>query len=343
MLTRPFKLLIAKTGITRDAACVAGASIATVVASGNIADGEILVLDKNKTVLTAGATISDSDTIYICQGTGVTYDYVSETPTSVTSNTKVVFSDPIQARGVKSYKGSSYTALAEQVMTITYPAVATTVGREYLLRIVYKDLAEHPGQFTQTIRRVCTSATQATHVTSLVADINAFPGIRVTATDSGGAVFTLTGLAIPECNATVNDIEEYRQVNFDAFVTYVDSTDQEVTLGATKAYTTKPYPGIGTWQQVRDMEKVALGYKGITNKTHFPVIKPDMQTVKSITYDLVVIEHDNSYLSSDNQYVKKTPITTIIALVAAGTQNDLVVNATLNPWMESAGFDAISI
>jgi len=341
MLTRPFKLLIGKN-VSRDAAVVAGADIATVIATGAISDGEIVVLDKNKNVLTAGATKSDTDTIYIAQGTGETFAYTNEAGSTTSANRKVVFSDPIQASGIKSYKGSSYTALAEEVMTITYPAVATTVGREYVLRIVYKDLAEHPGQFTQTIRRICTSATQATHVASLVADINNFPGIRVTAADSGGAVFTLTGKAIPECTTSVNDIEEYRQVNFDAFVTYIDSDDNHQTLGATVALTTPPSTGVGTWELVRDMEKVAQGYKGITNKTHFPVIKPDMQTSAAATYDLIVIEHDNSYLSSDNQYVKKTPITTVLALYVDSNQETDIL-AALNPWMESCGFESVTV
>lgn len=340
-MTRPFKLLIGKS-VSRDAQIVAGEDIATVIASGNIASGEVVVLDKNKNVLAAGSTKSDTDTIYLAQGTGETFSYTNEAGTTTTTNRKVVFSDPIQASGIKSYKGAAYTAKQEQVTTITYPAVATTVGREYILRIVYKDLAEHPGQFTQTIRRVCTSATQATHVASLVADINNFPGIRVTAADSGGAVFTLTGKAIPECTTSVNDIEEYRQVSFEVFVNYINSSDQTVTLGATITKTNAPYPGVGTWELVRDMEKVAQGYKGITNKTHFPVIKPDMQTVVSTNYNLITIEHDNSYLSSDNQVVKKTPITTVLALVDGAAQGTDIL-AALNPWMESCGFEAVYV
>lgn len=341
MLTRPFKLLIGKN-VTRDPQIVGGASMATLIASGNIADGEIVVLDKNKNVLAAGSTQSDTDAIYIAQGTGSTFSYTNEAGTTTATNRKVVFSDAIQASGIKTFKGRSYAAIAEELVTVTYPAVATTVGREYVLRIVYKDLAEHPGQFTQTIRRVCTSATQATHVTSLVADINNFPGIRVIAADSGGAVFTLTGKAIPESTTSVDDIDEYRQVNFEVFVTYIDSDDVHQSLGATIAYTTAASAGSGTWEQVRDLEKVAQGYKGITNKTQFPVIKPSMQTSAAATYDLITIEHDNSYLSSDNQYVKKTPITTILALYVDSAQEASIL-AVLNPWMESCGFDAVTV
>ena len=342
MLTRPFKLLIAKS-LTRDAQVVGGAAIATVIATGNIADGEVVVLDKNKEVLTAGATVSDTDTIYLCQGTGETFAYTNEAGTLTSANRKVVFSDPIQASGIKSYTGRSYAAIAEQVLTLDFTGLVPTLGREYIIRVVYKDLAEHPGQFTQTFRQISSSIVLATFITEFVATIKAFPGRRVFAADAGAVAITLTGLAIPECNTSVNDIEEYRQVNFDAFVSYISATDTHVAVTPlTKTYTTAASAGVGTWQQVRDLEKVAQGYKGITNKTHFPVIKPDMQTSAAATYDLIVIEHDNSYLSSDNQYVKKTPITTILAAVVDSAQM-VPILAALNPWMESAGFDGITV
>jgi len=342
MLTRPFKLLIGKS-VSRDAQIVAGEDIATVIASGNIADGEVVVLDKNKNVLAAGATKSDSDTIYLCQGTGSTFAYTNEEGTTTSTNRKVVFSDPIQASGIKTYKGRSYAALAEQVITLDFTGLTPTSGREYVIRVVYKDLAEHPGQFTQTFRYISTTAVLATWITAFVAAINAFPGRRVVAADSGAVAITLTGLQIPEANTSVDDIEEYRQVNFDAFASYISSTDTHLAVTPlTKTYTTAASSGSGTWQQVRDLEKVAQGYKGITNKTHFPVIKPAMQTSASSTYDLITIEHDNSYLSSDNQVVKKTPITTVLALVVDAGQAVQILGA-LNPWMESCGFEAITI
>jgi hypothetical protein len=342
MLTRPFKLLIGKN-VSRDAQIVAGEDIATVIATGNIADGEVVVLDKNKNVLAAGATKSDTDALYIAQGTGSTFAYTNEAGTTTTANRKVVFSDMIQASGIKSYKGKSYAAIAEQVITLDFTGLVPTVGREYTIRVVFSDLAEHPGQFTETFRYISGTATLATWITAFVAKINSFEGRRVIATENGGVSIILTGLQIPEANTSVNDIEEYRQVSFDAFANYISSTDTHLALTPlTKTYTTAPSAGSGTWQSVRDMEKVALGYKGITNKVNFPVISPAMQTSSSATYDLIVIEHDNSFLSADNQYVKKTPITTILALYVDSAQEANIL-ATLNPWMESCGFEAIAI
>lgn len=342
MLTRPFKLLFAKN-VARDAQVVAGASMSTLIANGAIGDGELVVLDKNKNVLGAGSTIADTDIIYLAQGTGETFSYTNEAGTTTTANRKVVFSDPIQASGIKSYVGRSYAAKAEQVITLDFTGLVPTVGREYIIRIVYKDLSEHPGQFVHDYRYISTTAVLATWITAFVGVINAHAGRRVIAADAGAVSITLTGLAIPEGTTSVNDIDEFRQVNFDAFATYIDSDDLHQAIAPlTKTYTTAASTGVGTWEQVRDMEKVARGYKGLTNKTHFPVIQPDFTTVKSTTYDLIVIEHDNSYKSADNQYVKRTPITTVIASVVDAAQVANIL-AVLNPWMESAGFAAITV
>jgi hypothetical protein len=86
----------------------------------------------------------------------------------------------------------------------------------------------------------------------------------------------------------------------------------------------------------------------VTNEIHFPVKAPVQDTVVDAYYDLIVIEHDKSYLSPDNQYVKQAPLTTVIALATASTginANDQALNILdrLNPWMESLGFDSVTV
>ena len=63
MLKRTDKLLIGKD-ISRDAQVIAGAGLKTISASTGMAEGEIVVLDKFKKVLTAGATIADTDQVF---------------------------------------------------------------------------------------------------------------------------------------------------------------------------------------------------------------------------------------------------------------------------------------
>ncbi len=336
MLQRTNKLLIGKD-ISRDAQVVDGAIITTTVASTGLADGEVVVLDKNFKVLAAGSTIADSDTIYICQGTGETYTYVNETGTSTASNRRLIFSDPIEGRLVRSYKGVSYAAKSEQTDSWVLTALTPVAGTEYLLRIVYKDMNEHPGQFTQTYRVISADATLDNLGAAIAAKVTAHSGARVTCTYTAGTdTLLITGKPIPECTTSVNDLEEFRMVEFESFILYVDSDGNWQEASTTSLTRTAAEYGSGTWEQVRDIEKRALPYRGVTNFTMFPVKQPAMRTVAGATYDIITIEHDKSYVSPDNQYVKQAPITTQIAFVVptTGTQEASVL-AVLNPWMAS--------
>lgn len=351
MLTRVNKVLIGKD-INRDAQVVPGASLKTITLSTGLADGEVVVLDKYKRVLAPGSTFADSDTIYICQATSETFSYTNEEGTSVTGARKVRMSDPINGKYVKSFKARSYSAKAEQASSVTLTGMTPAAGTEYIVRIIYKDVEEYPGQFTQTYRHVATAATAtsvATLCAALVAKINSHKGRRVVATDNTTGI-TITGLPIPECTTSVNDIDEFKQVQFEVKFLYVTSSGNWATMPSTSTAvtTTGPTPGVGTWEQVRDLEKNSLSNIGITNKTQFPVIKPDMTVVKDSCYDLIVIEHDREYLSPGLNNKQRTPLTTVIALATAsdgvntGTQAADIV-AQLNPWFESLGFSSISI
>jgi len=344
MLQRTNHLFIGKD-IARDThLCVDGASIVAFSKTTGIEDGEVLVLDKQKKILAAGATIADTDTIYICQGTSETYSFTDEAGTTVTSVRKVKISDPIEGAKVKKFTGKSYTAKAERTAAFTYTGYTPVAGTEYIIRIIYKDMKEHPGQFTQTYRITATAAQAVsvqTLVEALVPKINAHKGRRVVATEDN-ATITLTGLPKPECTTGLSDLDEFDMVDFDARFLYVDSSGNWQVIPATSTTVTYTGPtfGSGNWEQVRDMEKAALGYEGVTNTIHWPAKVPTMQTVLSAYYDLIVIEHDKSYLSPDNQYVKQAPLTTVIAFatnsngVNTNNQKDLVL-AKLNTWMAS--------
>ena len=340
MLQRTTKLLIGKD-INRDALVVEGASMATIIATGAMSDGEIVVLDKNKNVLAEGATIADSDIIYIAQGTGSTYSYTNEAGTTTATNRKLLFSDPIEGAKVKSYTGKSYAAPVQQVVTWTPGTFAA--GTEYVIRIVYKDMVEHPGQFTHSYRHTGTSATTKTELDLMAPEFNKHAGRRVVFAEND-SVMTITGLAVPEGTTSLAEIDEYKLVNFEVFVYAVTPTTGVHVEFGTVVYTTAGSKGSGYWAEVRDIEKAVQGYTGTSSRTHFPVITPEFRTVVASTYDLIVIESDKSYLSPDNQYIKQAPLTTIIAMVApsSGTQQTNVL-AQLNPWMNSAGFASVAV
>ena len=341
MLKRTDKVLIGKD-ITRDAQVVAGADIVTISASTGLADGEIVVLDSNKNVLAAGATISDSDTIYICQGVSETFDYTNEAGTAVTGARRLEFSDKITGANVRSYKGRAHVVKAEKTASVTLTGMTPVAGTEYLVRIIYKDIKEHPGQFTQTYRLIATAA-QAADIdvfgAAIAAKINAHNGRRVQATyTSGTDVLLLTAREIPESTTALTDIDEFSMVDFTVLYKYVDSDGNWQDWPATDISVTYAGPtyGSGNWEQVRDLEKLAKGHLGNTNKTHFPILEKEWETVVDETYDLVVIEHDNPYLAPNNQGYETARAATVIAIPNTATANQMTdVLAQLNPWMAS--------
>lgn len=341
MFTRPYKIFVGKDD-TRTSGVVDGANMNTIVQ--NIEDLEVVVLDKNMEVMAAGATIADTDTIYICAGTGDLFDYTPESGSAVTDARKVILSDPIEGALVKSYVGNAYTAKSEQTTQFACTGLTVTEGTEYVLKIVYTDLEEHPGQFTHSYRYIAAAGDTATTVgTALVAKVNAHAGRRVNAT--GTVTPILTGRPIKECTSSLTDIDEFKMVEFDAFLNYVDANDNWVEWGATKTTTAAVY-GSGTWELVRDLEKIGQANKGVTNKTHFPVLAPGFATTKDETYDIIVIEHEKSYRSPDNQYGKQAIITTIIAIPNSATVNQMdTILTRLNPWMASTplAFNSISL
>ena len=342
MLKRTDKLLIGKD-ISRDAQVIAGAGLKVISASTGMAEGEIVVLDKFKKVLAAGATIVDTDSIFICQGTGETFSLTNEAGTLTTANRKLIFSDIIEGAQVKKYLGRIYAAKAEQVTVLTFTGVPV-LNTEYIIRCIFKDIPEHPGQFTQTYRYVALAAdvaSLAVFTQSLVDKVNAHSGRRVIATQ-GATTVTLTGLPIPECTSALTDIDKFKMVEFDTLMLRINSAGNWASaidgtgITALTNVATVPVYGSGNWEQIRDAEKLQLGHIGISNKINFPVIQPDMSTVKAATYNQIIIEHDKSYIAPNVQGTEVTSLTTVIAIPveSSGTQLTSVL-AQLNPWFAS--------
>ena len=99
--------------------------------------------------------------------------------------------------------------------------------------------------------------------------------------------------------------------------------------------TTDSKPGKGNPYIVRDREQAALGYKGITYRTTWPVIKPELNVNLSKSYDSIVLEFAKDYQSPDNQYVKSTEIATEIYVdnTAASGSKASDLNTALAAWI----------
>ena len=309
--------------------------------------GEVLVLDKNMNVMTAGKTIADTDKIYIAEILSSTLSYSTASGTALTPY-KVLLSDPIYGDQVMQYRGKAYSAKAEQVYTSSYTTQTITAGDEYVLRIVYKDVKQHPGQKTQTYRYITKTSLWVDLVDALAAMVTADTNARVTMTrgsSSTTSTMIITGKAIPECTTALTDIDEFRMVAFEVFFYWIDQTASTyhglgpfnaVTMTAVPTITGPTYPN-GSWEMVRDAEKLAKAQQfGATNKIWFPVREPAFRTVLNSTYETIVIEHNRRYRSPDNDMIRFAKDETQIFVVVPVTTNQLSqIIGVLNPWMAS--------
>ena len=350
MVNRVTEILIGKD-ISRDAQVTASTSMTTLQATGAIADGELVALDKNLLVLAAGATFSETDTIYVAQGAGLLFSITNEAGTTTASNRKIIISNPIQGAQVRSYLGEDYTVKVEQSWLFDIDDVTATVaiGTEYVLRLVYSDITEYPTRYTQSYRWLATAAEELSLIWYLGNKIKNHKYSRVTATiyQSDGSTeatsaananqLKLTAKEIPACCTSLSDIDEFSMVEFTVRINGVNAAGNEVALIAQDDGTdTANVRGHGNWEQIRDVEKYAMGYEGVTNVLHFPIIKPDFRTTVDATYHQIVIEHNPKHLSPNPSDLSSDPVTTVIACVvpSSGTQLTSLLGQ-LNPWFAS--------
>ena len=263
-------------------------------------------------------------------------------------NATIVKTGVITKKGLTSKVYTANVAKTEASSVLDFTAASITVGHRYVIRVVYTDLYEHPGQFTHTYEHIATSTNVDTLAEAFKAKINAHKGARVTAaTDNTPDTLTLTAKVIdgPEAGiATKEAITPYSQVQMKVFVyssnpasllgAAYNATGITVTTAASK-------PGKGNAFVVRDREQAALGYKGITFRTTWPIIKPELTVDLSKSYDELVVEYAKSYQSPDNQYVKSTDLAAEIYVQndASSGSKATDLNDALAIWLDS-GIDA---
>ncbi len=355
MLRRVNKIFIGKD-IDRTTAVADSANITTV--QSNIAEGEIVLLDQDFNVVDSNATFPSTSSIYVAEGSSETFTTNNPDGTALTGR-RLLLSDPIDGNNVRIFNGKVYEAKSEHTATI--PAISDTIvpGTEYVLRIVYKDIYEDKGQFTDTYRYTArTGDTSVSVFNGLRTRINRDNGryavkrrgqSRITANAADATSLILTARPIPECTTSVNDIDEFTMVNFEVRLNYVDNDFYWTEVGLTSDVTYTSFDrGVGTWETVRDVEKFAQTYEGVTNRIWFPIVRPAIRTQFGGAYDLVTIEHDKDYRSPDNQYEKATTLTTQIALQTAtnGTNagnQKANLQTRLNSWMGSLPRDFANI
>lgn len=311
MLQHVNTVLIAKT---------APASFSTAEA---LADGAIALFDENKKILTSAALAAAAKSIYVgvCEGKEDVYDQKGAKSTK----SVIRFSMPIQKGSNPTLVVTPFVAKAEDKIVITATNVVPEVGHRYVLRLVYNDIYEAPGQFTHTYEVIAKTTAPKDLVDAFVKKINKHKEARVTAS-AGTAVLTLTAKEIP-----YND--GYTQVSVEAFMcTTIPSgllSNVMYPISNLTIAKTQGTPGKGNAYIVRDRENAAMGYRGITHRANgiYPYIAPEFRSDLSAEYDTITMEWDNKYLSDDNQYIKTTPLAVEMYIVKDQIKtNKLFVN-----------------
>lgn len=286
--------------------------------------GDVAMFDQDRKIIKTAAEAVKASTLYI----GVAQDKVTVTKPDGTTEQKanIEFSNAIQKDSNPSAVIGTYVAPVQEKIVITLTNATIVAGNRYVLRIVYKDMFEDPGQFTHTYEVFAESATAADLATAIVKKINKHANRRVQASNSA-AVITLTAMEKAD-NEGVYSINEYSVVSMDASLYETIpgallSNFPKAVAGAT-IVKTPGNPGKGYWKQVRDREARQMGYKGHVFTGAYPEVEQARKVVAGDTYDYATIENDNLYLSNDNQYIKTTPILTEL-YVKAGTLSNSVL------------------
>lgn len=275
-----------------------------------LASGDVALFDENKSLIKDAASAVKASTVYV----GICSNKMTVALPDGTSSEKniIEYSNAIQKASKPSYVIGEYEAPSQEKIEIDLTSATIVIGHRYVLRIVYKDLYEAPGQFTHTYEAIASSEVADDLGNALLKKINSHANRRVTAAYANHKL-TLTAMEKDD-NEGVYSLNEYSIVSMEAslYVTIPGallSNFPEQVPGVTITKT-EGKPGKGYWKQVRDMEVRMLGYKGHVFTDAYPIIEPERNVTEGANYDYVTIENDNLYLSPDNQYIKTTPLTT---------------------------------
>ena len=295
--------------------------------------GEVALFDENKVLIKDQDAALKASTIYVGVCTG---DMTITLPNGTNSTKKVVeYSNAIQKASKPSYIMSEYEAPVAEKIEIDLTNAKPVIGHRYVLRIVYKDLYEAPGQFTHTYETVATTEVADDLGNALLKKINKHANRRVNAVFSNHKL-ALTAMEKDD-NEGVYSLNEYSVVSMEAslYVTIPGALLSNVPEAVPGATINKiaGKPGKGFWKQVRDMEVRMLGYKGHVFTDAYPIIEPKRFVTEGATYDYFTIENDNLYLSPDNQYIKTTPLTTEVYIEHNGSNDESVFAKSLETFV----------
>lgn len=290
-----------------------------------LAVGDVALFDQNRVILKTAADAANATSLYV----GVAQNKVNVTMPdgSVDQKANIKFGNEIKKDSKPSAVIGEYVAPVQDKITITLTGATIVAGHRYVLRMVYKDMYEAPGQFTHTYEVYAASTDASALADAIVKKINKHANRRINATVSN-AVITLTAMEKDD-NEGVYSLSEYSTVSMEAsmYVTIPGAilSNQPAAIPGATIVKTEGNPGKGYWKQVRDAEVRFMGYQGHVFTGAYPIVEQPRMVEEGVEYNYITIENDNKYLSNDNQYIKTTPLTTEVYVKKASDFTNSIV------------------
>lgn len=273
----------------------------------NAAAGDILMFDANGALISTEAAAAAAGSVKFGLVTDKVQNYIDDNGAS--QAIKVIkYSNLIPASSIANYNKFSYAASSEDVITFTFTGVTPVIGNRYVLRVIYRDLYEHPGQFTHTYEVIARTATLSDLIDAFAKQVNKDTRSRCLATKTAT---TLILTALPKNdNEGKESINIYTQVNMEAVMYYTNpsatgfASKNKYAIAGLASAKTPGSAGKGNPKLIRDREQAALSNKGILNRTWFPVIKPELAVDLSKSYDGFVIEFEPEHRTAEDGFRK---------------------------------------
>lgn len=229
----------------------------------------------------------------------------------------VKYSNSLKGSDIVSAKVEPFAPIVEQVATLTL--TQPVAGTEYTVTLVDRSDKEilQRRQDKRSYQVIASDGETAdTLAAKIVVAINSDQDTFVVAT-SAGAVVTLTAKAK---STVANAVGQFGLQHYFEVGSHIANTRGQYEPYGTVDYVTDPDFGSGSFSDVRTIEQDSAGYDGFLNRTQFPVIQPNYDSVAGTDYDYLVLEIDNNYWSNSVVAGKvDSPLTLVLAVTSGAT------------------------
>ncbi len=199
---------------------------------------------------------------------------------------------PINGTSVTRYNGESYKPTARNVWTIGYDRLAATglievnTSTDYNFTIHFKNdkwmYSERPELFnyvftvgaTDTESTIATTITNAINNSAYGSQPSGIKVIHAVKIGNGTGIYGLTGASHYGVEIWGLDINQFANTTYTDNLVYFDVHVNDATgFGSTTTVTETQamFKGIGTYNQVYNLENKWLGYEGVLNRTLWPI------------------------------------------------------------------------